>query len=157
MDEVSIFLAYLDIGEILRLDSAFCNHNSRLEWLNLLKTLTPRINVKNNQFAEKIADWLILKNVHPVELSLQYSDDSNFAISDDCVFKLTRNDSKLKELVIIGNFTPRTVISKVMFQYVEAHCIRLEILKLCYLDIPDNGLETLSNSCHQLKSIKFKH
>ena len=52
-DWFSIFPTYLDIKDILRLDSAFCNHKSRIEWLILLKTLKPSISVDNNRFADK--------------------------------------------------------------------------------------------------------
>ena len=91
-DWFSISLTYLTMEEILRLDSAFCHHDSRIEWLNLLKTFNPCISVKNDLFANKIADWLILKNIQPTELSLQFI-HSNVAFSDDCLFKLTRNGS----------------------------------------------------------------
>ena len=154
-DWFSVFLTYLDIEEILELDSAFCNHNDRIEWLNLLETLTPRIHVKNNEFVDKISDWLILKNVHPLELSLQYSSGSSFVISDYCAFKLTRNGSRLKTLEIVGD-NQRPVMNKMVLPYVAVHCTQLENLNIRHIEIPDFGLEFLSSSCHQLKSIEFK-
>ena len=153
-DCFSIFLTYLDIKEILRLDSAFCNHNDRIEWLNLLTTLKPCISVENNQFANKIADWLILKNVHPVELSLQYKKDSNFAVSDEFVFKLTRNESRVKKFDIKGNY-PKPAINKMLFSNVANHCIQLETLKLIGVEIPDGGLDSLSKHVFNLNRKNF--
>ena len=125
-DWFSIFLTYLDKEEILRLDSAFCNHNSRIEWLNLLNTLKPSIIVKNNQFTNKIADWLILKNVYPVELTLKFI-RSHVALSDDCVFKLTRNGSRLKKFEIVGDYYETTIVNKMIFPYVAAYCTQLNL------------------------------
>ena len=68
-DWFSVFLTYLDIADLVRLDSAFCNHAIRPNWLSLLKTLKPRISICNYKHSTiKIANWLILKNIHPEEL-----------------------------------------------------------------------------------------
>ena len=155
-DWFSIFLTYLNIDEILRLDSAFCSHNGRIEWLNLLKTLKPRICVKNNEFADKIGDWLLSKFVHPIGLSFQFnhSNGLSLAISEDCFFKLIRNGSRLKTFEIASDSDyPTHVINKVILPYVAIYCVQLETLNLTNVNIPDNGLEILSNSCHQLKHI----
>ena len=139
----------MDIEDVLRLDSAFCNHKSRIEWLNLLKTFTPQITVQYDHIADKIADWLILKNVHPKELSLWCNNSSRFVISDDCVFKLIRDGSRLKKLVIDGDL--KSFLNKIVFPYEGAYCTQLETLNICDIAIPDNGLEILSKTCHQLK------
>ena len=154
-DWFSIFLTYLTIEDILSLDSAFCNHNDRIEWLKLLKTLKPCIRVKNDQFADKIADWYILKNVHPVELSLRYNDGSSFTISDDCIAKLTRNGSRVKKLDMQGYFYRFTgqLINQMIFQNVAVNCPQLETLSIYFAALPDDGLEILSRTCHKLKSI----
>ena len=70
-DWFSVFLTYLDIKEIAKLDFAFCNHADRPKWLNLLKTSKPSISIHCNRSTIKIANWLIQKVMHPEELSLQ--------------------------------------------------------------------------------------
>ena len=42
-DWFSMFLTYLDVKEILRLDSAFTNHGDRPKLLHLLKDIKPNI------------------------------------------------------------------------------------------------------------------
>ena len=70
-DWFAIFLTYLDIKEIVRLDSAFCSYVDRPSWLTLLKTFEPSISLCCNRSTIEISEWLIRKYVHPKELSLQ--------------------------------------------------------------------------------------
>ena len=152
-DWFSVFLRYLDIKELERLDSAFCNHVDRPKWLNFLKTSKPSICIDCNRLTIKVVNWLIRKNMHPEELSLRCG--SGFvALSDNCVFRLTENSPQLKKLEFRGGWT---TINKMLFPYVAAYCTQLETLKLWNVSVPGNGLETLSKTCHQLKLIELQH
>ena len=74
-DWFSIFLTYLDVKDVVRLDSAFTNHKDRPKLFRLLKDLKPNIIIKNNLFIDKISNWMILNDVHPNALSLSYTHD----------------------------------------------------------------------------------
>ena len=54
-DCFSVFLTYLDIKKIVRLDSAFCNHVDRPKWLNSLKNFKPSISIRCNRSTIKVA------------------------------------------------------------------------------------------------------
>ena len=66
-DCFSTFLQYLNLKDIIKLDTAFCNHNERTIWLNVLKVLIlPAVETvsDNDKVLIKKADWLISKNIH---------------------------------------------------------------------------------------------
>ena len=48
-------------------------------------------------------------------------------------------------------------MNKMLFPHVATYCIHLKTLKLFYIEIPDSGLEALSNLRHQLKSIELRY
>ena len=61
IDWFSIFLTYLDMKDIGRLDSALTNREHRPKWLHLLKNIEPYITLKNNLFIDEVSNWLIQK------------------------------------------------------------------------------------------------
>ena len=48
-------------------------------------------------------------------------------------------------------------LSQIWLPNLALYCTQLETLKLYNVNIPDDGLETLSKTCHQLKSIQLRH
>ena len=58
-DWFSIFLTYLNVKDIVRLDSAFTSRGDRPKWLHLLKSVKPSIEIVNNHSVDSISDWLI--------------------------------------------------------------------------------------------------
>ena len=66
-DWFSIFLTYLRVKDIVRLDPAFTNHEDRPKWLSLLTIISPSFFIVNKS-VDNISDWLIQKDVHPSEL-----------------------------------------------------------------------------------------
>ena len=90
-DWFSIFLTYLDVKDIARLDSSYTNHGNRPNWLRLLKRIKPCITIVNDQSADKISDWLILKDVHPTKISFKYQKAAatqSLEASDSYAFRL---------------------------------------------------------------------
>ena len=155
----SIFLQYLNLKYIAKLDTAFCGSSIRPLWLNLLKNFSPKVEFVNNRLVEKVTDWLAVKNIHPMELSFKYSVafDSHEALSDVTIFKLTKNSPKLKKLRISKNRSAVYIalIPKKLLSYTSAFCKELECLETDFLNISENGLEILSRTCHHLKHIAF--
>ena len=119
-DCFSVFLTYLDIKKIVRLDSAFCNHVDRPKWLNSLKNFKPSISIRCNRSTIKVAKWLIQKNMHSEELSLEFRDSGFVALSNKCVFKLTENSPRLKKLAIT-TYSHSYKINKMLFLQVAAN------------------------------------
>ena len=96
--------------------------------------------------------------MHPEELSLEFRDSGFVALSNKCVFKLTENSPRLKKLAIT-TYSHSYKINKMLFLQVAANCNQLERLELHYrsdVDKPDKGLEVLSTTCHQLKSLELR-
>ena len=153
-DWFSIFLTYLDVKDIVRLDSAFTNHVGRLKWLRLLKDIKPNITIKNNLFIDKISNWMIQKDVHPNAISLSYTDDKE--LSDDYVYNLFQTSPNLKTFELV-NSTSSSSMNQSWPSCLASFCPDLEYLKLHLVTEPDNCFEDISTRCHKIKSLELKY
>ena len=144
------FLDYLYIDEITQFDSAFCNHTDRCKWLDLLKGYRPSIEIHE----EELVKWLILKDIHPQTISLDYDDvrGSLSNVSYVTVNRLLKNCSRTKNLFIKSN-NFEVALPCELFPHIAENCRQLQNLYLHSIQIPDDGLEILSTTCHQLKDI----
>ena len=153
-DWFSIFLQYLNLKDIVNLDTAFCNHMGRPTWLNLLKDHTIRytIEIVDNIGLKKMTDWLISKHIHLDKLYFKYSPrfDSHKVLPDETISRLTRNNPNMKELKI-ENY------SAMFFPCTAMFCTQTESLDMYRVNIPDNGIESMSRTCHQLKHLKLSN
>ena len=153
-DWFSIFLTYLDVKDIVRLDSAFTNHEDRPKWLRLLKMLKPSIAIDNNQLADSISGWLIQKNVHPSKVSLKYQEtvaQQSLVISESYTLRLFQNSPNLESFEL-ENFTSSSM-NHWWPSCIASFCTDLEYLKICDKNSSKNSLEILSKRCHKLKSL----
>ena len=156
-DWFSVFLQYLKLKDIVNLDTAFCSYSFRPLWLQLINKHSLNVVFANNRLVDEVTDWLVMKNMHPKELIFKYTVefDSHNVISDTTIFQLTKNSPNLKKLLIADNHPPYFVIQEKLFSYTAAFCTKLECLEIKHVDIPEDGIEILSISCHQLKNISF--
>ena len=160
-DWFSCFLQYSNLKDIVNLDTAFCSHSIRPIWLNLVNDFSITVEFMNNMLVDEVTNWLVLKHIHPKELSFRYSGpkDSYEVLFDATVFQLTKNSPNLKRLSIKSKsrwWTYFTVNEK-LFPYTAEFCTKLEYLEMINVDIPDNGIEILSKTCRNLKRIAFSN
>ena len=141
----------------MKLDTALCTYSGRPAWLNLLKTFKPKVEFENNRGIVKITEWMISKSIHPEVLSLRYYGTIGIRdiASDMTIFKLTQNSPKLKELSISSSGST-LMVHEQLVPYVAAFCNELEYLSVYNEDIPGNGIESLSITCHRLKKIALE-
>ena len=150
----SYFLQYLNLKDIAKLDSAFCNHEDRLHWLILVrKHSVPCMKIEHSQHIVTLVDWLILKNIHSNELKFNFisKNDKFPELSDEAVIQLINKCTSLKLFEI--NAAKRS-FTKLFSHTID--CYRnLEVLTLYKIEISETYFEVLSNSCHQLKVIEL--
>ena len=82
-------LQYLNLKDIAKLDTAFCSSSIRPIWLQLIKNFSLKVEFMNNRLVKKITDWLVMKDMHPKELSFTRALNSHNVISDTTIFQLT--------------------------------------------------------------------
>ena len=156
-DWFSILLPYLNLKDIANVDTAFCNHMDRPVWLNLLNDhIVPSVEIVNNRGLKKMTDWFISKHINLDKLSFKYTGtlDSHEVVSDETVSRLTQNSPCLKKLKIENRFT-RFTVNKMLFPCITMFCTQIESLDTYNADIPNNGIESMSKTCHQLKHLKL--
>ena len=122
----SVFLPYLNLRDIAKLDTAFCSSAIRPIWLKLINNHRLTVEFMNNRLVDEVTDWLVMKNIHPTELFFKYTGalDSHKAISDMTIFQLTQNSPKLKKLSVKNDaplFKYFNVHEK-LFSYTAAFC-----------------------------------
>ena len=157
-DWFSTFLPYLNLKDIANLDTAFCNHADRPIWLNLLKGHSIRYTVEivDNRGLKMMTDWLITKNIHLDKLYFKYSGNFDWhqVLSDETISRLTQNNPSLKELKI-ENYSVVVIDTKVLLPCISMFCTQIEYLDVRRVNIPDNGIQSISRTCHKLKHLKF--
>ena len=156
-----MFLRYLNLKDIANLDTAFCSHTDRPMWLRLLNyhsiPVTLRI-VNNIDFLMNMTDWLISKQIHLDKFCFQHSGDlvSNAVVIDGTISRLIQSNPNLKTIKIDNNSTG-FVDMKVLFPCIAMFCTGIEYLRLRNAHISDNGLDSISITCHHLKHLKFSN
>ena len=155
-DWFSVFLQYLNLKDIAKLDTAFCSHAIRPKWFKLLRSFGIPVEFVNNRLVAKVTDWLVMKNIHPHELSFKYSGahGSHDVLSEETIFQITQNSLNLKSLSVKNDSPPFTIHEKLL-PYTASFCTKLECLKMNKVNVPENGIYILSRTCHNLKHIAF--
>ena len=158
----SYFLQYLTLKEIAKLDSAFCNHDDRIQWLSLLTEHSVQcLKIPRKNFVDKFIAWLVLKRIHTTELEiLLVNDDKIPRVPNESLISLINNCSHLQRLEIksssVSNSSNLRNLSVIFTNTLNSYT-NLEILKLAGIDLSENGYELLSQSCHELKVLHAEY
>ena len=153
-DWFSYFLKFLSLRDIAILDSAFCNHEDRIQWLiSITNHSVPCLNIRSMEAGKDFMNWLILKKICSEELKFTLHSTNDVPPT---MIRIINNCPHLRKLELSNEyrFIPTRMIS---FSEVLSHTLsrynNLEILKIEHVGICESDFESLSNICHQLKVI----
>ena len=102
----NIFLNFLTLEEILKLDSSILNHDDRNKWLHCLSTIHLAIELKSvdppDLFEQKL-HWITdLKKLQLNELCLSSQENRDDLCITEIISKLAKNNSDFKKLKLIA-------------------------------------------------------
>jgi len=177
-----IFIEFLVLQDISRLDVSYCNHNNRKKFLSII---CDDIKYDNINFDYEYIDNALIwfgkrKIIIPYNLSIKWSrsitldgiigiSNNNFNnltsisfrgckyINDDCIILITRNSPKLQVLDIsfCDGITNRGIEEIARNVNLQLQSLDIEIFD--YKDIPkeisDEGIIWLAKYCHNLQSL----
>ena len=130
------FFKYLDLNEIVKLDSCICNYTHRNSWLDCLQIFQFSVDMTNEDF-NHIAKWIILKNLTIIALNLDFYDyDDNFKnhkgimkshlISNTILwFELLQKCRNMKSFKVIRNL----LLGNLIFMVLQHFVLNLNLLK----------------------------